>query len=475
MKNLKISLICFFVFVLLIFTSCSMCRTKEAPLPVDKTEKQLVVYDLYNNTEAFQALVQKYNKENPYVKVYYKNFDNFEEYEKVVLDMMAEGAGPDIFAMPNNWFVKNRKKLNPMPATIGTKDDFASVFVDVASKDLVTTDDNGILQVYGMPLYIDTLALYYNNDQFEDRLPSKGRPSYVWDGIKNDVYVLTKSSSDSLKFDVAGIGMGIGKNVTNAVDVLYALMIQYGTVFYDSLMSQSTISSTNSTGMGASEAFDLFTSFAGVNQKHYSWNGYMENDFSAFAAGRVSMVFGYASDYLKILAARAALKNAGTEVVTPSSIKVAPFPQIEDPSVSTNKRYTYAKYMAFGVSRNTKYSETAWDFLAFLTSQDSQKSYFDATHRPTCRRDLLTSQKLDPTYGTFVEQVGYAESFPVVDVLKYEELFKNAIGLVGENKSSRNVITQVQDAISAMLPKSGYIVPVNTKYYKELENKKGSN
>jgi ABC-type glycerol-3-phosphate transport system substrate-binding protein len=452
-----------------------MCRTKDAPPLVDKTEKQIVVYDLYDNEEAFQALIQKYVEKSPYVKIVYKNFNDFGEYEKAVLDGLAEGAGPDIFAMPNNWFVKNRKKLTPMPVSMGTKDDFASAFVDVASKDLVTTDDNGILQVYGMPLYIDTLALYYNNDQFEDRLPSKGRPSYIWDGIKNDVYVLTKSSSDSLKFEVAGIGMGVSKNVTNAVDVLYALMIQYGTVFYDSLMSQCTISSTNSTGMGASEALDLFVSFAGSQQKHYSWNEYMENDFSAFAAGRVSMVFGYASDYPKILAARTALKNAGTEVIAPSSIKVAPFPQLEDPSVSTNKRYTYAKYMAFGVSRNTKYSEAAWDFLTFLTSPESQKSYFDATHRPTSRRDLIASQKMDPFYGSFVEQIGYAESFPVVDVLKYDEWFEDAIDQVASNKSARNIITQVQDAISAMLPKNGYVVPVNTKYYEELEKQKAEN
>lgn len=472
MKIFKKPLFYFCIFVLLTITSCSMCRTKEAPLPVDKTEKQLVVYDFNDDEEAFQTLIQKYIEKSPYVKVIYKNFSSFEEYEKAVLDGLAEGAGPDIFAMPNNWFVKNRKKLSPMPAEMGTKDDFLAAFVDVASKDLVTTDDNGIIQVYGMPLYVDTLGLYYNNDHFEDRLPSKGRPSFVWDGIKNDVYILTKPSADSLKFEVAGIGLGISKNVTNAVDVLYALMIQYGTVFYDSLMSQSTLSSTNSTGMGASDALDLFVSFAGSQQKHYSWNEYMENDFSAFAAGKVSMVFGYASDYSKILAERTALKNAGAEVINPSSIKTAPFPQLEDPSVSTNKRYTYAKYMAFGVSRNTKYSSAAWDFLTFLTSPDSEKTYFDKTHRPTSRRDLIAGQKMDPFYGTFVDQVGYAESFPVVDVLKYEDFFRVAIGEVNAGKSARNIITQVKDNISAMLPKNGYIVPINTKYYEELEKQK---
>lgn len=462
----KTSLVLILILILLVTGYCSLFRKKEQPPPIDSTEKSLVIYNMYDSEDVFAPLIQQYLTENPYSRVTYKSFSNFEEYEKRILNELAEGEGPDIFAMPNSWFVKNKKKLVPMPVAQGTPDGFRSLFVDVAARDLVITDTDGVEQVYGIPLYVDTLGIYYNKDQFEDAIPTRGKPAATWDGIKDDVYLLTKDGEAANQFDVSGIAMGVTDNVSYAVDVLFALMIQNGTQFYNDKMSEAAFSSAS---VGASrpavDALEFYVSFADKSQKHYSWNEYMalyysKGDITAFVRGEVSMIFGYSTTYEEILKEKNRLKSDVKSPIDDGAIGTAMFPQLMDPSVSTEKRDTFANYFAFGVARASKFPDAAWDFLTFLASEESEKYYFEQTHKPTSLRSLIPQQSKDPIYGTFVKQVGFAESFPVVDYLWYMEKFKDVIDKVNNEASAGNVLTILQDEITAMLPTDGYIVPL---------------
>lgn len=459
---MKISIKSFFVlalvFVIVLTSGCF--RTKDPAPAVDQTEREIVIYNMYDSEDVFDRLIADYKSKNPYTKIVYRKFDDFEEYEKLILDELAQGEGPDIFAMPNSWFVKNRKKLVPMPAAQGTPQNFRDIFVDVAAKDLIVTDDSGIEQVYGAPLYVDTLALYYNKQQFEDRLPSSGKPSLTWDGIKNDVLVLP------------GIAMGTPNNVTNSVDVLYALMLQYGAQFYDDIFSKVLFA--DSANGAAASALDLYTSFADSTQRYYTWNeektaGYFAGDVTAFVKGEISMIFGYSDMYDYILSQRKIAGTKGIVVIDENAVKIAPLPQLNDPSDTTKKRSVYAKYFAYGVSRTSKNPDKAWEILTYLTSQPVEKIYFENTNKPTSRRDLISSEKLDPIFWAFSSQTGYAETFPIVDQFVYVDLFKRAIEAVNNGQMSRNALKLVQDAIQKLLPMKGFIVPLNEEYYKNLE------
>lgn len=467
MNSLKKTSFVFLLISILIFSSsCSLFRTKEPPPPIDSTEKSLVIYNMYDSEDVFAPLIQQYLIENPYTRITYKSFNNFEEYEKRILNELAEGEGPDIFAMPNSWFVKNKKKFVSMPVAQGDPTTFRSLFVDVAAKDLVITDADGVEQVYGIPLYVDTLGIYYNKDQFEDAIPTRGKPAATWDGIKGDVYLLTKDSEAANQFDVSGIAMGVTNNVSYAVDVLFALMIQNGTQFYNDKMSEATFSGAS---VGATrpavDALEFYVSFADKAQKHYSWNKYMagsydKGDVSAFAAGEASMIFGYSTTYEEILKEVNKLKSDVDTVIKDDAIGTAAFPQLVDPSVSTEKRDTLANYFAFGVARTSKFPDAAWEFLTFLATPESEKFYFEQTHKPTSLRSLIPEQSNDPIYGSFAKQVGYAESFPVVDYLGFRDSFTSVVDLVNNGKSAGSVLTSLQDEITAMLPTDGYIVPL---------------
>ena len=423
---------------------------------------------MVDDEDTFSKVMVDYLGDHPYTQITYKRFSDFDEYEKLILNELAEGEGPDIFAMPNSWFVKNRKKLVPMPESEGTSDDFKTIFVDVATQDLVMTDDNGIERAYGIPLYVDTLALYYNKDHFEDRLPGVGKPSPTWSGIKGNVISLMKEGEDEIA--VSGIAMGNVEGLLRPVDVLYALMIQHGVVFYDGLMKEAIFADSNE--YAASDALEFYSSFADPRQRHYGWDDdiaadYLMGDVTAFVSGKVSMMFGFANDYDLILSQRKIAKTKGVDVVEEAVIKVAPFPQIYDPKDSTKKRDTLAVYDAFAVARTSEYSEEAWRILGYLADKDTQANYFELTNKPSGLRSLIAQQKLHPTYGVFAEQTGYAESFPVLDVSLFYDWFSQAIELTNDGEQPRTGLKQVQDKVQEMLPDAGLRVPINIEYYEK--------
>ncbi len=468
----KISSIC--LISILVF-SLSGCRTKEPGVAVDKTERSLVIYGLEDSNDVMDPIIAKYTEQHPNYKITYRGFSNFKEYEKMILNSMAEGEGPDLFAMPNSWFVKNRKKLVPMPASQGTVAAVRSAFVDVVAKDLVITDDEGLERVYGLPMYVDTLGIYYNKDQFEDKIPSSGKPAITWDGIKSNVIALTKvDQADPTKFEVAGIGLGLS-NVTYGADVLKSMMLGFGATFYDDLMSKVNLSSPDANGnYAANDALELYTSFTDPIQRHYSYNssvgeGLSYPDIDAFVMGKVSMVFGYSTTYDFILARRNALKSQGAQVIDVDAIKSAYFPQKEDPATSTLKRSVLASYFAYGVNRNSKNPEVAWDLLTTLISSELDQMYFKSTNKPTSRRDLIASEKMDPIFGVFVGQVGFADTLPVTDYLDYRAFFTQAIDLVNNKSPLITAIKTLESNIQATLPGTGYRVPLNEEYYKDLE------
>jgi ABC-type glycerol-3-phosphate transport system substrate-binding protein len=459
----------FLVFVLISTLFLTACRTKEAPLAKeDFTGIELTYYKMFDDSDVIEPIINAYEIAHPGLTINYKKFDDFEEYQDVILNEMAEGEGPDIFSMQNTWFADNYRKISPMPNKFGTASQFEQTFVAVALKDLIFPNENGAERVYAVPMTVDTLALYFNKDHFEDRLPAQGRPSATWEGIKEDVAQLNKEDNSFERFEVSGIALGRSDNISRAMDILYLLFLQFGADFYNGDASAALFAAQ--TGSGASNypgvtAMEFFTGFADEDHKHYSWNKFLaqnsgEEELEAFARGKVSMIVGYSFTYDDIVNEINVLQSKGVNTIDVDAIKIAAIPQVYDPDVSTEKRVTYASYFSETVSRNSAHSDIAWDFLIELTKKENLETYFEALHKPTSRRDMIEDQKQHPIYGVFAGQIGYAESFPIVDYYDYKEIFEKAITAVNDGESARSVMVGAQDQIDAMLPSEGLIRPL---------------
>ena len=465
-KNIVLKPVAILLLIAMTFTAC---RTKE-PLPVVENYSgiELTYYKVFDDEDVMGPLLRKFETSHPGLKINYKKFSDFSEYQQLVLNEMAEGEGPDILSMQNTWFASNYRKLEPLPDGMGTVGEFEKAFVEVAYEDLVRPDEEGVDRVYGMPMTVDTLALYYNKDHFEDALPERGRPAETWEGIKEDVVQLNKEDSSFDRFELSGIAMGRADNISRAVDILYLLFLQHGVDFYNSNISSSSFANVDSFlgSFPAEDAIELYVSFADEDQKHYSWNEFVvddnsaEKEIEAFARGDVSMIIGYAYTYDLIQNQIDVLKNSGVNTIDDDAVRTAPIPQLYDPATSSEKRVTYASYFAEGVSRNSEHPELAWELLMFLIEQENLEFYFEETNKPTSRRDMIDDQKKHPIFGVFASQVGYAESFPIFDYYRYEEIFADAIFKANSGGYLPKILTDAENLIDDMIPSEG-ILPKN--------------
>lgn len=470
MKLNKLSAIFLVIMIVFSFGGCISKGQTEKPATTEQVN--LVYYRMFDDEDIIKPMISEYVSKHPNVRITYRKFSDINEYLDLVVNELAEGEGPDMLSVPNYWVLRNIKKINPLPEFMMSNQIFADTFVSVAKDDLVLRDPyTGVDRIYGIPMMVDTLALYYNKAAYEDKIPSRGRPAATWAELEDDVYQLTKKDNSFERFEVAGIAMGRSDNISRAIDILYMLMLQYKAELYNANISNAEFSkqkSTRATGESinpSTEALNLYTSFALPANKNYSWNSYLadstssEKELETFAKGKVVMVFGYSYMYEQIKDKIKELNQKGISTIKESDIKIAPVPQIIDPEVSSEKRDAYASYFVETVSRTTKHPAEAWDFLMFMSSKENLAYYNEKTHRPTSRRDMIEDQKVDPVYGVYAEQIGYAESFPIYDQEKYSEIFSKAIDSVLATIKPTDAIKVAESEINALLPSEGLIPP----------------
>jgi multiple sugar transport system substrate-binding protein len=411
MKKKLISLFLVFVFLLTVGAGCKKPTMQEAVKPV-----VLNFWRVYEGQDAFAEIIAKYNAQHPYVTINYRKL-RYDEYEEALLNAFAEDRGPDIFSIHNTWIRKYESKLEPMPAqttmvfpitqgsikkevvpefrtmrSLGLKE-LKQNFVDAVYSDVVLND-----KIYGLPLSVDTLAMYYNQDLF-DQAGITEIPRYWNRDFQQMVKKLTKQD---LKGNIlqSGVALGGGKNIERYSDILAILMMQNGA----SMMSDAgqvlfqtvpAVFQSQNYNPGLM-ALRFYTDFANPIKEVYCWNNGLENSVDLFASGKLAIMFGY-SYHLPTIKTKAPKLN----------FLVEPIPQIEGATTPINM----ANYWVEAVSKKSLYKNEAWNFIQFMSSAENVTSYLEKTNKPTALRSLINTQKEDPEIGVFADQVLTAKSW----------------------------------------------------------------
>src|SRR3989339_2257153 len=112
----KMALVSLIVFVLLVTTGCATkggtTEAKNAYKPV-----KLEYWSVWNDEADVTLLINAYRKVHPNVTINYKKF-RYEEYERALLEAMAEDRGPDVFSIHNTWMRKYKTRLLPAPTSV---------------------------------------------------------------------------------------------------------------------------------------------------------------------------------------------------------------------------------------------------------------------------------------------------------------------------------------------------------------------
>jgi ABC-type glycerol-3-phosphate transport system substrate-binding protein len=317
---------------------------------------------------------------------------------------------------------------------------------------------------------VDTLAVYFNKPHYEDRIPNRGRPASLWKDFIADATSLTKPGGDASGFEVSGAALGRTDNITRGLDIFSTLVLQYGGVLYNQqgtagAFKTLTVKQDDRQIYPFTEALNFFTSFARSDSDHYTWNASSATmqdpaELLAFSRGQVSSIFGYSDTYQRLTGLVGGTARQGIKTLSIKDIGIVPLPQLQDPSISTSKRDALASYHFETVSRNSKYQKQAWELLLLLGNKKNQEFYYQKTHKPTSRRDLLDVQSKDPIYGVFAQQVGFASSLPIYDGTRAREILSNMIqSVVDSSVSPKDAVDAAEAQMNVLLPKNGFIGP----------------
>lgn len=405
------------VFILLIFVLSAGfgCKTVDPKTQAASEPITLTYWRVFDDSDAFAPIIEKYKLIHPNINIEYKKL-RYEEYENELLNAWAEDRGPDIFSIQNTWLRKYQNKLTPLPDAITmsylvetgtikkevvpqlktipslTVRELKNNFADVAAGDVIFDDG----KIYGLPLSIDTLALYYNRDLFNSAGITEA-PKYWNKEFQQDVKKLTKQ--DPKKGIIqSGVALGTSSNVERSSDILTTLMMQNGAIMTNgSIVTFHAIPETNKNSYNPGlEALRFYSDFANPLKEVYAWNKDFPNSLQAFTSGNLAMFFGYAY-HLEQIKSLAPTLNFG----------IAKLPQIEGNYLTAN----YANYWVETVSKKSKYPNEAWDFVQFVTKEENAKIYLEKTKKPTSLKSLISSQQGLEDVGVFAEQILSARSW----------------------------------------------------------------
>jgi multiple sugar transport system substrate-binding protein len=367
------------------------------------------VWGLFDTNSTFQSdFAAAYQKKYPNVKITYTE-KNVATYEADLINAMAAGTGPDIFYIHNDWLPTYKDKIQPATVKDWAISDYGNSFADVASKDFISAG-----QVYAVPLSIDTLVLYYN----KDILGSFGiaEPPKTWSELSADAQKIAEKNTNGY-FNRSGIALGTSANINRAQDITYLLMLQAGTIPFNSDNTRSTIdqaisgSSGNNKFPGAT-ALNYYTSFSNSLSKSYDWNTQSDYSLDAFANGNLAMMYGYYYDEATILQKSPNL-NFG----------VAPVPQ---PALDQNL-VNYSNYWGYTVSKQSKVANWDWDFLKFISSNSQLEAYNKTNPQPSSRKDIIAEQVTDTKLGVVASSTLTAKSFYKPDAVQTDSIITNMI------------------------------------------------
>lgn len=455
----------------LFFSGCSSAK------PTQPQYKLTLEVWGFDDADVFAEAFANYAKLNPAVTQvnYKKQVLDVVSYKADVLDAIAAGKGPDIFLIHNAWLPAYKDKIAEAPIDVLSEQKVKNNFVDVVMSDFV---DEG--KIFALPLSVDSLALYYNKDLFNEA--GITAPPEDWDAFVTDAKKLTKIDSTG-QILRSGAALGTASNINRATDILAALMLQNETKMMDEKKIRATFDAAtsvsgvdNKPNSPGQSALEFYTSFAKTNSAAYTWNSNMHYSLDAFSEGKLGMMLNYSWQ-------REAILNKSPKL----NFDVAPLPQfIGKPALS------YANYWGFAVAKNKPADVTpqsggqpqavpvsnevrikeAWKLISYLTtkpeinpsvpvpvmskdanpSYDTAKKYVEKTGKPAGRRDLIEIQKNDTKVGVFAQQNLIAKSWYQADAQAVESIMAEMIEqVIGGQLSAGEAIRSAALKVSQLV------------------------
>jgi ABC-type glycerol-3-phosphate transport system substrate-binding protein len=356
------------------------------PLAGKKTEKkgEIVWWALGLNESVLNKMIEEYLASNPKAKI--KLVVQSEVYYRErFMNSLKEGNDPDVFSIHNSWVPMLMDYLDAVPQKVYGKDDYSKDYYPVIVRNMTTT--SGIV---GIPLEYDALTLYINEEIFS--FSGKVVPR-TWDEFNQVAVELTTKGDKNLILQ-SGAAMGLTANVDYWPEIIALLMLQ---------------NKSNLFSPSGKTSFEAISAFGEFNNTLKIWNNTLPRSTIAFAEGKAAMFFAPAK-------AASEIKKINPDL----KFKTVVIPQVrrDDPN---EPEIAYSTYWVQSVWKGSSDKELAWDFLKFLSSEESLTKMFNYSkdigvlpmiYPRINMRDKLINDKI---FGSVVAQAPFATSWYLAD------------------------------------------------------------
>lgn len=390
------------IFTLTIFLAgCSL-------IPKNNKEEQITLkyWGLWESQNTLNQIINDYKKIKPNVSIVYEKKSS-QQYRESLQTQIENGKGPDIFRFHNTWTSMLENNLSQVPSNVMTATDFKNNYYPTVISDLRNSQKKFI----GIPLEIDGLGLYWNQDIFQ--AAGITSPPTTWQELAQDAIKLTVKDGAG-NISTSGIALGTASNVDHFSDILGLMIMQNGG------------DAKSPTDKETADALEYYANFAKGDSR--VWDESQPASTVAFVGGTLAMYFAPSWRAFEIKNANPLLK-----------FNVAPLPQLE------GGRVAWASYWAEGVSAKSTHQKEAWDFVKFMAQDENLiKLYSEAAKTPgrffgEPYPKVSMAQKIttEPVVGAFIQDAPYMRSFPMAS-----RTFDNGI--------NDQIIKAYEDAINSV-------------------------
>lgn len=378
----------------------------------------------------FKELVQRFNEENPNIKVIFESTPWDQAHNKLVTQGSADIL-PDITVMHASWAAEFNSAgwLVPLDDYLASWE-YKDEFIPYVKNVLMDYDQKGVYgYTFGIPDGLTTHGMFVRKDWVE-AAGMKLEDLETWDGVLNAAEKMSNAKENKYGFAFRGARGGadqLGMYLLGALNG--KLYEEDGTCRIDT-----------------PEGVEAFQKYCGIYL-----NGYAPKD---------SINWGYAEMVQGFTAGLSGVLNQTTEVtqICKESMKdeewtVVPFPRSADGNI-----YSKADSFFYTITKSSKHPEEAWKFVSYMMAPENNREYCEtnlyipvmkgAENDPRFTEggmegflSALNDKNFvrNPFYGYFPELTEFAETIYDSEVQKYllgqqsaEESVKNISGFLTE-------------------------------------------
>ena len=342
-----------------------------------------------------------------------------ETFENDLVNALANGAGPDMVLIKQDFLFKHENKLFTIPFTNYEERTFRDNFIDGSD---IYIKPNGILAI---PFVTDPLVMYFNKDIFTDA--GVAQVPKNWSEFPKIAGKITKSDASS-NITRSAVAFGEYRNVENAKELISSLVFQVGNPIVSSAEGEiiSTLGIDDSSSGGADKlslagsAIKFYTDFANPKKTVYSWNRALPNAKSSFLSEDLAIYFGFASEYSDIKS-----KNPNL------NFDVANMPQLD----ANKTKSVFGNIYSFSILKNSPNVSQALSMIYLFTSSNIANIFTSNTDFASARKDLLALPPANSIKSVSNSSALMSKGWLDPDYFLTSQIFQNMIEDISSGRS----------------------------------------